>query len=169
MMNPVPAEALSLDLVRNAIVAACHEANQTSMSNDTNHDSGINYSPITFRLGAPSDMPAVAALLKKNADQRQSHEDNCLPRDFDLVHWIIIEESNNVVGFATVYWGYSTWDGRCLHANRMCARDEETEADLLRILANVAVRLEGQRLVWQVCVVSASSQQVATENTRMLS
>ena len=158
MMNPVPAQALTLDLVHIAIVAACHETSQTFISNNSiDHDSDSSNRPRTFRLGARNDLSAVVALLKNDADQSPNDREKFLTRDFDLVHWIVIEECNNVVGFAAVYIGYSTWDGRCLHANKICARNEETESTLLRTLADIAVRLECQRLVWQVCVASITS------------
>ncbi|KAI2513726.1 diamine N-acetyltransferase [Fragilaria crotonensis] len=143
MMNPVPAQAMSVDLMHKAIVASCHETNLSNGSVTTND------SPTIFRLGAASDMPTVAALLQNDACQTESSDVHRLIRDFDQVYWIVVEERNNVIGFAAVYWGYSTWDGRCLHANRIFARDEVIEIDLLRTLADIAVRLEGQRLVWQ--------------------
>jgi hypothetical protein len=148
MMNPVPAQAMSVDLMHKAISAACHETNQTSTSNDS--DTMNDIPTRIFRLGVASDMPTVAALLQNNACETQSHDENRLIRDFVLVYWIIVEQSNNVVGFAAFYWGYSTWDGRCLHVNRIFSRDEVTEIDLLRTLAGITVRLDGQRLVWQV-------------------
>lgn len=147
MMNPVPAQAMSVDLMHKAIVASCHETNLSNGS-DT-----MRESPSIFRLGAASDMPTVAALLRNDACQTQSNGEHRLIRDFDQIYWIVVDERNNVIGFAAVYWGYSTWDGRCLHANRIFARDEVIEIDLLRTLADIAVRLEGQRLVWQVGAV----------------
>jgi hypothetical protein len=56
----------------------------------------------------------------------------------------------NQVWICRFFWAYSTWDGRVLYVNKIIAPTQELETSLLYTLADVAVQLEGQRLVWQV-------------------
>lgn len=166
MINPVPTEELSRDKVHNAIIDACQVTNERV----NGEGSGSDGCRVIFRIGTASDMTAVVMLLENDSDH--TNREMILLQDLDLVHWITVEESNTVVAFAAFYWAYSTWDGRYLYANKIVAKTQVVEKSLLHTLADVAVRLEGQRLVFQVSVVLVSSQLSTTnvlENSPSLS
>ena len=147
IINPVPTEELSRDKVHKAIEDACQVTNGRIQKGE----GGDSYGPcMIFRVGTASDMSAVVALLGNDSDP--SNREMILLQDLDLVHWIMVEESTSVVGFAAFYWAYSTWDGRYLYANKMVAKMHGVETPLLHTLADIAVQMEGQRLVFQVRV-----------------
>jgi hypothetical protein len=144
MINPVPTKELHHEKILEAIKGACGVTNE-----HVNGESGDSKCPhIVFRPGTPSDMTAVVVLLKN--DPGQDNRESVLLQDFDLLYWIMVEESTNVVGYAAFYWAYSTWDGRYLYVNKIVTKSEIVETSLLHTLADIALRLEGQRLVLQV-------------------
>ncbi|KAI2513727.1 diamine N-acetyltransferase [Fragilaria crotonensis] len=143
MINPVPVEELHPDKVREAIKIACGVTNERV----NGESGGSECQSINFRLGIPNDVSAVVSLLKK--DPGQNDRESVLLQDFDRLCWIMVEESTNVVGFAAFYWAYSTWDGRYVYANKIVAKNQVVETSLLHTLADIALQLEGQRLVLQ--------------------
>jgi hypothetical protein len=132
---PVPTEDLSIERVRQAIGASC------TLTNERCEDGYL------LRYGSKDDMPTLLSLLTSD-DNIQDPES--LARDFDLFQSVVVEQNGKVVGFAMTYWAYSTWEGRYLYANKIVAPNDTVETSLMYTLADVAVRLGGQRLVWQV-------------------
>ena len=147
ILLPIPSSHLSVDAIRYAITEACHKTNER-LGNDalvrvvaTNDISSILS---TLGLLDKSEIP-----IEQEGHEGEKQQPNVKP-NFDLVQGIVLEEAGRVVGFATIYWAYSTWDGRYLYINKIVAPNERLEMSMLHTLADVALRLEGQRLVWQV-------------------
>lgn len=130
----VPTEDLSLERVRQSIDTCC------ALTNERLADGyGLRY-------GKKDDMSTILSLL----DSKNSQEEDTLIRDADLFHSIVIEQNDKILGFAITYWAYSTWEGRYLYVNKIVTPNDALETSLMYTLADVAVRLGGQRLVWQV-------------------
>jgi hypothetical protein len=132
---PVPTEDLSLERVREAIGTSC------TFTNERFKDGYL------LRYGSKDDMPTLLSLLTSDDNIQDPDSLAC---DFDLFHSVVVEQNGKVVGFAMTYWAYSTWEGRYLYANKIVAPNDAVETSLMYTLADVAVRLGGQRLVWQV-------------------
>jgi hypothetical protein len=130
---PVPSEDLSIERVREVITDSCAITN------------GRLTNSCRLRYGNSDDMPKLLSLLAS-----KSRDADTLIKDGDLFHSVVVEGSSKLVGFAVVYWAYSTWEGRHLYVNTIVAPSDTVETSLIYTLADVAVRLEGQRLVWQV-------------------
>ena len=145
MIVPVPAVDVSVERVHEAIDNACDQTNSRLLADDSSHKNSNNNKSVIFRRGTLDDISGLITILKDAQINRDQ-----LVRDFDLVHWIILEKCNQVLGLAAFYWAYSTWDGRVLYVNKVTAPNTELETSLLYTLADIAVQLEGQRLVWQV-------------------
>ena len=138
ILFPIPSKHLSVDAIRHAISEACDKTNER-LGNDA--------LARVVTVNGTSSILSILGLMDKSEGEQQQPND--LP-NFDLVQGIILEQSGRVVGFATVYWAYSTWDGRYLYINKIVAPDQKLETSMLYTLAEVALCLEGQRLVWQV-------------------
>jgi hypothetical protein len=140
MIVSVPAANVSVERVLKAIEDACDQTNSRHVSNDSSCPNTT-----ILRRGTQDDVSGLITILKDPENSRDQ-----IVRDFDLVHWIVLEGSNQISGLAAFYWAYSTWDGRVLYVNKIIAPNTTLETSLLYTLADVAVQLEGQRLVWQV-------------------
>ena len=163
---PVPTEDLSIDRVRKTIHACC------SLTNDRAASTGY-----FFRNGNQDDMPVIKLLLGSDEDV-EADSVSRLMRDSDLFHSVIIEEktSGKIVGFAICYWAYSTWEGRYLYVNKIIVSPNGDdvllptilETSLVYTLADAAVRLGGQRLVWQVRMLTCHSPHIVFLASRTL-
>lgn len=139
-LHPTPSKDLSISNVRSAIDEACIKSSERTSGD------------YVLRGGKVEDLPVLLSATDTQGIQSD------LSHDSHLFHTIILEKKNDIVGFCIFYWAYSTWDGRFLYVNRISAPNDELEKSITYTLAEVAVRLDAQRLVWQV----RSSTQVAS-------
>jgi hypothetical protein len=144
ILFPIPNKHLSVADIRYAIADACAKTNERLGNEDL------------LRVTTVNDISSILSILgvvdksEIQIEQEREKQQTNVMANFDLFQGIVLEQIGRVVGFATVYWAYSTWDGRYLYVNKIVAPDERLETSMLYTLAEVALRLEGQRLVWQV-------------------
>ena len=130
MVHPVPSTALSADVVKAAIQVSCAKA---SAKNEA----------LSFESLVEDKVKDLFAVLNIQVSKRALDE-------LDKYHGVTLARDGGVVGGATFYFAYSTWDGRILYVDKIEAKNNGDEEHILRLLGDVAVQLECQRLVWQV-------------------
>jgi hypothetical protein len=139
MILNVPKESLSKVNIRNVVQNVCNEVNK-----DYNLDYGM------FRIGEVGDWEVISS----------AHGDGKIVRVDEKVQnlvsffFIVVEMDHQIVGFTSFHLAYSTWDGRVLFRSKTQSLSDSMEKGLLFTLAHVAVKLEAQRLVWQVSLIS---------------
>jgi hypothetical protein len=147
MRVTVPSLELSKEVVQNAIQEACDLAN----SRWSYGDKMVERDFVKFRLGNLDNVSNLKSSMVTSLDLKKNVSDNIV-RDIGFqVHLIIAESfAGNVIGSVALYWTYSSWDGLYIYAKNLKADSDSIEASLIYTLAEIALRCEGRRIVWQV-------------------
>lgn len=76
------------------------------------------------------------------------------------------QENTKVIGIVSFYVAYSSWSGRILYVDRLqCdGLSDDMEESLLRILADVALKLDCARLTWRVRINTSKCGKIAAES-----
>jgi hypothetical protein len=93
--------------------------------------------------------PIIDGTVVKDVDASSDYLKSKTPWHFGIS---VRKTHNEIVGCATFYIAYSSWNGRILYIDRLECKslNDETEELLLRILADVALALNCVRLTWRV-------------------
>ena len=133
---PVPEKVLSQQVIEETIQDACRT---TLLRWETRKN-------VTLRSFDTNDLPRLLRLLNViHVSQEQ------MSRDFSSVYYGILseDEEGNILATAIFYLAYSTWDSRCVYINHIYAIDTFIETIVMYTLADIAIKLDCRRLVWQ--------------------
>ena len=133
---PVPEKVLSQQVIEETIQDACRT---TLLHWETRKN-------VTLRSFDTNDLPRLLRLLNViHVSQEQTS------RDFSSVYYGILseDEEGNILATAIFYLAYSTWDSRCVYINHIYAIDTFIETIVMYTLADIAIKLDCRRLVWQ--------------------
>jgi hypothetical protein len=144
MKVAVPTLELSKYSIKNAIKEACNLTNSRWGSKG-------KADFVKFRLGDINDVSKLKDSMTMFVDFQHDEPDNLL-RDVDVKLYLIIVEdfTANVIGHVALYWTYSSWDGRYIYVKNLKADRDYIELSLIYTLAEISLRCEGRRIVWQV-------------------
>ena len=136
MVLPLPEKVLSLQTIKESTLAACQ-----ATTNRWEHKERLALRPVETR-----DLPSLLTFLSATDVSLQDTS-----RDFqDFYHGILSEgKDGNVCAAAIFYLAYSTWDSRYIYINHIHVDDTSLETSLMYTLADVAIKLDCHRLVWQ--------------------
>lgn len=124
------------------------------------------------RISNKGDWDSVSQLMHINDSSNNSnnqHVSTC--ETLDRVHGIFVtsQDSTFCIGFCTFYLSYSTWDGRVIFLDRLEVGSPPQDAlsplashsllslSLRYTLADIGLKLECSRFVWQVSTTSTNA------------